>query len=112
MSGQSLIDKGSNGIWVVPRRIGPYDILHLVNLVTLDDLWRNAKALPPVQTGIRLRYYVGDTMDGVYVATPDFNFGRATSLPYTSGQDQRGRYVEFTVPKLVYWDMVYLHRGG
>ncbi|MDB6091598.1 MAG: Carbohydrate binding family 6 [Gammaproteobacteria bacterium] len=112
MSGQRLIDKGSNGIWVVPRRIGPYDILHLVNLVTLDDLWRNAKALPPVQTGIRLRYYVGDTMDGVYVATPDFNFGRATSLPYTSGQDQRGRYVEFTVPKLVYWDMVYLHRGG
>jgi hypothetical protein len=27
-----------------------------------------------------------------------------------SGQDEHGRYVEFTVPRLVYWDMVYLRR--
>jgi dextranase len=112
MSGQKLIDKGANGIWVVPRRIGPYDTLHLVNLVTLDDQWRNAKQLPPIQTNIRLRYYVDGTIDGVYVASPDFDFGRATSVPYASGQDPRGRYVEFTVPRLVYWDMVYLRRAG
>jgi dextranase len=113
MSGQKLIDTGPNGIWVVPRRIGPYDTLHLLNLVTLDDLWRNAKvAAPPVQTDIKLRYYVDATIAGVYVASPDLNFGQATSLAYTSGQDGRGRYVEFTVPRLVYWDMVYLRRSG
>jgi hypothetical protein len=112
MSGQRLIDKGANGIWVVPRQIGPYDTLHLVNLVTLDDSWRNAKGSPPVQTNIRLRYYVEGTIAGVYVASPDFDFGRATSLPYAGGQDERGRYVEFTVPRLVYWDMVYLRRAG
>ena len=113
MSGQKLIDTGSNGIWVVPRRIGPYDTLHLVNLVTIDDLWRDAKVgAPPVQTDIKLRYYVDATIAGVYVASPDFNFGQATQLPYTSGQDGRGRYVEFTVPRLVYWDMVYLRRNG
>jgi hypothetical protein len=111
LSGQKLIDSGANGIWVVPRRIGPYDTLHLVNLVTLDDTWRNAKVgPPPVQTNIKLRYYVDGTINGVYVASPDFNFGQARSLPYTSGQDDRGRYVEFTVPQLVYWDMVYLRR--
>jgi hypothetical protein len=113
MSGQKLIDTGANGIWVVPRRIGPYDTLHLVNLLTLDDLWRNAKVgAPPVQTNIKLRYYVDATIAGVYVASPDLNFGQATQLPYTSGQDGRGRYVEFTVPRLVYWDMVYLRRSG
>jgi dextranase len=113
LTGQRLIDKGADGIWVVPRRIGPYDTLHLVNLVTLDDLWRNAKQSPPVQTAIRLRYYVGnDVIDGVYIASPDLDFGRTTSLPFTSGQDERGRYVEFTVPRLVYWDMVYLRRHG
>jgi hypothetical protein len=111
LSGQKLIDSGANGIWVVPRRIGPYDTLHLVNLVTLDDTWRTAKVgPPPVQTGIKLRYYVDGTINGVYLASPDFNFGQAASLPYTSGQDDRGRYVEFTVPQLVYWDMVYLRR--
>jgi dextranase len=113
MSGQKLIDTGPNGIWVVPRRIGPYDTLHLLNLVTLDDLWRTAKVgAPPVQTDIKLRYYVDATIAGVYVASPDLNFGQATSLAYTSGQDGRGRYVEFTVPRLVYWDMVYLRRSG
>jgi dextranase len=112
LSGQRLIDQGSNGIWVVPRRIGPYDTLHLVNLVTLDEQWRNPKAVPPTQTEIRLRYYVDATIDGVYLASPDFDFGRATKLSYASGQDGRGRYVEFTVPRLFYWDMVYLHRGG
>jgi dextranase len=111
MTGQHLIDKGANGIWVVPRRIGPYDTLHLINLVTLDDVWRNAADSPPVQTDIRLRYYVGDdAIDSVNLASPDLDFGRTTSLPYVSGQDEHGRYVEFTVPRLVYWDMVYLRR--
>jgi dextranase len=112
-SGQKLVDSGPNGIWVVPRRIGPYDTLHLVNLVTVDDLWRNAKVgAPPVQTDIKLRYYVDGTIGDVFVASPDLNFGQAMALPHTSGQDDRGRYVEFVVPRLVYWDMVYLRRSG
>ena len=110
MSGQRLIDTGGDGIWVVPRRIGPYDTIHLVNLLTLDDQWRSSKSLPPVQTNILLRYYVDDTVDGVYVASPDFDFGRANPLPFASGQDGRGRYVQFTVPQLAYWNMVYLRR--
>jgi hypothetical protein len=111
-SGERLIDKGGNGIWVIPRRIGPYDMIHLINLVSLDDAWRNAKQSPPIQTDITLRYYVDDGISGVYIASPDLNFGQSTSLPYASGQDDRGRYVEFTVPRLDYWDMVYLRRGG
>ncbi len=112
-TGQRLIDEGADGIWVVARQIGPYDMLHLVNLVTLDDLWRNAAETPPVQTHIGLRYYVGDdAIEGVHLASPDFDFGRTVSLPFTSGQDERGRYVEFTVPRLAYWDMVYVRRDG
>jgi hypothetical protein len=112
-TGQRLTAEGGDGIWVVPRRIGPYDMLHLVNLVNLDDLWRNAAETPQVQTGIGLRYYVGnDAIQAVYLASPDFNFGRTTSLRYTSNQDEKGRYIEFTVPRLAYWDMVYVRRGG
>jgi hypothetical protein len=113
LSGQKLIDTGANGIWVVPRRIGPYDTLHLINLVTLDDLWRNAKTgAPPIQTDIKLRYYVDAAIAGVYVASPDVDFGQARTLPYMSGRDGRGQYVEFTVSRLAYWDMVYLRRAG
>jgi dextranase len=110
LTGQQLLDKGGNGIWVVPRRIGPYDILHLVNLVTLDDQWRSSKQAPPMQTNIRLRYYASDRIDGVYLASPDVNYGRTSSLPFTTGQDPRGAYVEFIVPQLAFWDMIYVRR--
>jgi hypothetical protein len=111
-TGQKLIEQGADGIWVVPRRIGPYDMFHLVNLVTLDDLWRNAAETPPVQTNIGLRYYVGDdTVRSVNLASPDFRFGRTLHLAFTRGQDDRGRYIEFTVPRLTYWDMLYVKTG-
>jgi hypothetical protein len=112
-TGQRLIKEGADGIWVVPRRIGPNDMLHLINLVELDDLWRNAAETPQVQTNIGLRYYVGnDAIEAVYLASPDFDFGRTMRLPYRSNQDERGRYIEFTVPRLAYWDMVYVRRTG
>jgi len=37
-----------------------YDTLHLINLVALDDQWRNAAEIPKVQTNIGLRYYIGN----------------------------------------------------
>ena len=112
--GTPLITTGANGVWVVPRRIGPYDLLHLVNLVGVDELWRNASDPPQVQTDMQLRYYIADddTIDGVYLASPDFDFGATTSLAFTTGRDERGPFVEFTVPRLIYWDMLYLRRRG
>lgn len=111
LSEHHLIDSGANGIWVVPRRIGPYDILHLINLVGVDDRWRNASEAPQLQHDIRLRYYIGDAaIDGVYLASPDFDFGRTVALDYTNGEDERGRYVDLIVPQLRYWDMVYVIR--
>ena len=111
-SGANLISDGSDGVWVVPRRIGPFDVLHLVNLVGVDDQWRNAADAPTPQTDLALRYYVGpEAIHGVYVASPDFDFGRSTALAWTTGQDDRGPYIEFTVPRLAYWDMIYVRRG-
>jgi dextranase len=110
--GGPLIGDGANGIWVVARRIGPYDIVHLINLVGVDPLWRNASEPPAMQTDIALRYYTGsDSIAGVYLASPDFEFGRTVSLAFTTGQDERGPYIEFTVPQLLYWDMLYVQRA-
>lgn len=30
------------------------------------------------------------------------------SLPFTAGQDEAGRYIEFTQPALAYWNMIFL----
>jgi dextranase len=58
-----------------------------------------------------LRYYVDDAIEAVYLASPDVDFGRTVRLAHTTGHDERGRYVEFTVPRLAYWDMVYALRS-
>ena len=107
-----LIDDGGNGIWVVARQIGDYDVLHLVNLVTLDDRWRNTTDTPPAQRDIRLRFYTRNAaIEAVYLATPDFDFGRSETLAHTSGQDERGNFIEFTGPHLMYWDMIRVKYG-
>jgi dextranase len=110
-SNHKLAEEGEDAIWVVPKRIGDDDVLHLINLVSLDDLWRNKAETPPVQTNVGLRYYTEDSIEAVYLASPDFNFGQSASLRHTAGEDERGRYIEFTVPQLSFWDMVYIRRA-
>jgi hypothetical protein len=44
----------------------------------------------------------------VYWATPDSRTGRMTALSFTTGSNSNGNYVQFTLPSLAYWDMVYL----
>ena len=51
----------------------------------------------PPRTGARLWY-----------ATPDANHGAATALAYTSGTDTQGAFIQFTLPRLQYWDMLWL----
>ncbi len=58
-------------------------------------------------------YYTGSIGGGnLWYATPDTNFGVATQLGYTTGSDVDGNYINFTVPQLQYWDMIWLEIDG
>ena len=39
-------------------------------------------------------------------ASPDTNNGRMVALPFSTGSNGGGRFVQFTLPSLAYWDMV------
>lgn len=104
----------ANTVWTNVKRTANHDVIHLVNLLGNNDEWRSpGKAVPPGKSNVPVKYYIGPdlTPSAVRVASPDRDAGASTSLPFSIGTDAAGRYIEFTVPELQTWDMVYLDRS-
>ncbi len=116
IAGESISGSGEPGkIWYVARQTDEYNILHLINLTGENDTeWRNPTAEPIKKENLNVKYYIGEnvTVDGVYLASPDFLNCESQELQYTTGIDSNGSYIAFTVPSLEYWDMVYIRRSN
>lgn len=105
----TLIAEGAGGIWTVLRRSSAGDIVHLVNLVGVDNArWRDSAPTPAPQANVRLRYRVDDAtrVRRVSWATPDEGPGTFEPLAFTRGDG----FIELEVPRLAYWDMVLVER--
>lgn len=113
IAGESISGSGEPGkIWFIPKDKGEdYSIVHLINLTSEQDTnWRNATTAPTAKNNLSVKYYYTNdrTVAGVYVASPDYNACLSENLSYTLGSDSTGHYIMFTVPKLEYWDMVFI----
>jgi len=115
INGQATSGDGSgNTVWTDIKKTSSDDVIHLINLLGNDNQWRHAgKATPPAQTNLAVKYYLGpdENPTAVRVASPDSAHGVSSSLSYTTGTDASGRYISFTVPSLVNWDMIYIDRS-
>ncbi|OPJ65252.1 glycoside hydrolase family 66 protein [Clostridium oryzae] len=115
INGEKISGDGTEGsIWHMTRMTKDYDILHLINLSNeTDSKWRNSTSSPIVKNNLSVKYYfpTDTAISNVYLASPDFNEGTSTALKYTTGTDNIGKYVSFTVPTLDYWDMIYIKRA-
>ncbi len=108
---------GSSGsVWILPKEKAGFQILHLINLAgNTSTLWRDDDATykaPPRFHNLKVKFnYNGVIIPGtsrLMVASPDLDHGKSEQLPYTTGSDASGNYVQFTLPELYYWDMIYL----
>jgi dextranase len=100
-------------VWAIPTQQPGRVIVNLVNLVgAKQKFWRDVNAVQPIPktlTNLTLKLY--HSLPGtphLRVASPDTSHGAAVELPYTAGHDARGNYVQFTLPSLQYWDLVWL----
>ncbi|MGA2168146.1 MAG: glycoside hydrolase family 66 protein [Terracidiphilus sp.] len=110
---ESSSSASADAVWAFAKNNDGIHMLNFINLIGEANVdWRDDSANYPVpspQTNVAVRYYYGSGKIGsVFWASPDTNNGRMTSLSFTTGQDTVGSYVSFTLPSLVYWDMVYI----
>lgn len=104
-------DGQSDTIWTYTKADGKYEILHLINLLGTDNEWRDerGKKETPIYTeNLRVKYYTDQEVTQVYMASFSYEGGMSRALSFEKGEDSNGRYVEFVVPVLEYWDMIYM----
>ena len=87
-----------------------FETISLINLSgistpTWSDHHVNA---PPAQTDLRVRTYTERPVQTVWWASPDHGDPQARQVDFTTGRDGAGRYLEFVVPALTYWDLIVL----
>ena len=119
ITGVTTSTNGSAGtVWIISKETLGYNIIHLVNLLnSTSTAWNDYNGTcpaPPTLSNLAVKmYYTGSIGGGnLWYATPDTNFGVATQLGYTTGSDGGGNYINFTVPQLQYWDMIWLEIDG
>ncbi len=113
IAGHNVSGSGENGkIWVIPKNKGnDYSVLHLINLTSENNtLWRDSTAEPNALNNLSVKYYYtnNDSIEGIYLASPDNDDILSSELNYTYGNDAKGKFITFTIPSLKYWDMVYI----
>ena len=107
-------DAQAGRVWTLAKKAPGYRIVHLVNLLhNWSTEWRDSGGhypQPPTLEDRRVRVYLnaGVGSGTVWAASPDFNHGIATELPFTSGHDGGGSYVEVVLPRLQYWTMLWV----
>ncbi|MGQ9600516.1 MAG: glycoside hydrolase family 66 protein [Anaerolineae bacterium] len=95
-------------VWIIAREGRDFETISLINLLDIADPGWNGLLLddPTPLDELRVRYQTGRRVERVWLASPDFGSPRAMVLDFEPGRDIRGNYIEFTVPRLDYWDLV------
>jgi dextranase len=91
---------------VIGRSVGSRQVLNLLNFVSASSLlWRDTNgsmAVPSTVQNLRLSVTGSQPAKSVWIASPDIEYGTSHTIQF----QQVGNNVTFTVPSLLYWDMV------
>ncbi|MFX0558911.1 glycoside hydrolase family 66 protein [Tepidibacillus infernus] len=99
-----------NTVWTMVKQLPDYQIIHLINLVGLeDDYWEHGKKQrPKKQKEITCTVLIEKEVNGVYLASPDFENTEPIKLNDQIVSHEHGKAIQFTIPTLSIWDMVYI----
>lgn len=123
-NGNQLADHygNANSIYTITKSgHNGYNDIETLNMINLTDVsntnWQirnkddELSKVVNKKGPLHVKYYVDPyrNINNVWVASPDANDGRATQLDFKRGWDDHGDYVEFDVPSLEYWNLVYMN---
>jgi dextranase len=95
-------------VWIITRQGEGFETVSLINLLDITSPEWNGLLLadPTPLDDLRVRYQTEQKVRRVWLASPDFACPQAIPLDFNPGQNDEGRTIEFTVPRLEYWDLV------
>lgn len=104
----------ANAIWAFSKQKEKYNVIQLINLIgnNSNEWVDNTGDIkePQHQNNFKVKYYFSEKAKKVWLASPDLNNGKSTKLKYSTGKDAKGKYLLIDVPKLQYWDMIYIEK--
>lgn len=103
-------DGKADAVWTYTKADETGEVLHMINLLGTDNQWRDErgkKSAPREIQNIRVKYYTEKEVNKAWLASPDRDGGMSSRLKLTKGRDEKGSFLEFTIPALTYWNMVY-----
>lgn len=97
-------------VWVITRKGQRFETISLINLLGIASPTWNGPQIPKptLQSDLRLRYYTQQPVKNIWWATPDGNDPTGQTLSFKRGEDDSGKYIEFNIPSLAYWDLIVL----
>lgn len=100
-------------IWAYSKENEQYETIQLINLLGVKQSdWRAAdgvKETPMAQKEFVVQLYSDESFKSAWFVTPD-QIQAPVFLDMAYSEDQDGRYVSVTVPKLEFWSMVYFEK--
>lgn len=122
-NGKPLADRDGNpgSVYTVTKsgHDGYHDI-ETINMLNLTDVsnvnWQirnkadEASKVVKTKKNLKVKYYVDSyrRIDKLWMASPDREDGRSQTLDFKRSWDEHGDYIEFTVPSLEYWNLIYM----
>jgi dextranase len=101
-----------NTVWTLAHQHGNVTVLHLINLLGSNDPhWRDVmmtRPEPPSLRNLQVQVSSPETVQSVGWASPDFDGGQFHSIPFQMRKDGKSTWLEFTLPKLNYWDTIFI----
>lgn len=99
-----------NKVWTIVKEMPGYKTINLINLTGVDsDVWNEPKdCKPKTLENITVKAMVEEEVEGVYMASPFINDGKAIELQYDFTEHSRGKAIKFEVPQLDTWNLIYI----
>jgi dextranase len=95
-------------VWVITREGPGREAISLINLLDVSDpTWNGLydQHVTPV-TNLQVRCYSHRSAQRIWWTSPDDKIPQMHALDFGVGTDERGTYVTFAVPVLMYWDLI------
>ncbi|GKX67643.1 glycoside hydrolase family 66 protein [Inconstantimicrobium mannanitabidum] len=97
-------------VWSLIKEKAQFKVINLVNFKEIQDMnWNEPKVkLPSKVENIEMSVLTCNDVKGIYLASPDFEDGKAVRLNFNYAEGDQGNEIRFVVPKLEIWDLIYI----